>query len=120
LEATDHFSLERLLGVSKDELSSVLKLAGVIKVDRKGVECVNKERLKEIFVNEKLTKSRLIKQKYQGTPKEDYGSDWVPLRMVQNASVRPNDLNTTRKGRHPSQVSTYPSSMKQSVDSLDA
>jgi hypothetical protein len=33
LEATDHFSLARLLGVSKDELSGVLKLAGVIKVD---------------------------------------------------------------------------------------
>jgi hypothetical protein len=65
LEASDHFSLAKVLGVSNGKLSIILKLAGVTEVDRKGVECVNKECLKEIFVNAMLTKSRWMLQRYQ-------------------------------------------------------
>jgi hypothetical protein len=43
LGAIDPFSLARILGKSYGELSIVLKLAGVTKVDRNGVERVNKK-----------------------------------------------------------------------------
>jgi hypothetical protein len=43
LVAIDPFRLARILGKSSGELSIVLKLAGVAKVDRNGVERVNKK-----------------------------------------------------------------------------
>jgi hypothetical protein len=43
LEVIDPFSLARILGKGYGELSIVLKLAGVTKVARNGVECVNKK-----------------------------------------------------------------------------
>jgi hypothetical protein len=52
LEASNPFSLAKLLGVNNEELATILKLAGVTKVCRNGVQRINKERLKEVFVSE--------------------------------------------------------------------